>query len=306
MVIRLSIQALVLLCVQLAGCSSDSTNNSEQPEQPEQIDDILDLSSPQIVRSLCGSLDVQQASVSTDVDSPTPIGIGSIGESSFSSTSENSENYWEFDLSRSHYNLIIDSDISSSNFAAAIKASIVDQSGVEQEILIKELTPRFRRIRSYAFFESTSDSKIILKIEPNTIFGDVSYQLAVLENGAAVPTPYLTNCPEVTQISLATTESFDIDPSAEKWFSIELDTGNYDVGVLATKLGSLLFAIQYDLSALSEFAQLETSSQLASVEVEDTSQLDALLTIENPGLIYLRFNNARFGPLNIEFSVTPK
>ena len=167
-------------------------------------------------------------------------------------------------------------------------------------------------MRVYRYLEIDVAQKLALKVEPG---GPeiLTYQLALISNGRAVPSPRFTLCPAISTISLnelATIPGFSKIRTIDdyRWFSVKIPAGLYMLEVTGTtsdNSGTLSYA--FDLfERFGEHSQFEKIGH----HVNNVSQKGPVatnaykITTKYDSAIWIRAKDAN-AIVDLEFKLRP-
>ena len=264
---------------------------------------------PEIIPGECGSVGVNDADANNST--PTEMFANQLVQGQLRQNStELSADLWEVTLEPGNYHLVADVSIANGKRNThGITISSVTSDG--QNKLLTGISNGYD-MRVYRYLEIDVAQKLALKVEPG---GPeiLTYQLALISNGRAVPSPRFTLCPAISTISLnelATIPGFSKIRTIDdyRWFSVKIPAGLYMLEVTGTtsdNSGTLSYA--FDLfERFGEHSQFEKIGH----HVNNVSQKGPVatnaykITTKYDSAIWIRAKDAN-AIVDLEFKLRP-
>lgn len=305
--------AYAVLSLTLMGCSSSGGDDPEQAQASGEGSPATGLSlaasstsSPAITLAECGSVPPSDVSFSSVAATPSPMLPGSIFEGLVDPDSAtNQANFWSIDLEPGTYGVFVDSntlDGDSSNIGLSVIASVPDEDAV-QIVRSNEID---QRMRAFSLIDVNRASTITFQIEPR--FGAEDYSVAVFENGAAVPSPYFSDCPSIADFPLGDSRVFALQPQIadavnDVWFRVDLPVNldQYELSATASYLDGESRNLIYDAILYDQYGQTDRQQTVIHTnEIEVSFATSGQIEITEPGVRWLRFINTRSTALQVE------
>ena len=244
--------------------------------------------------------------VSANIDAPAVLTQSLVAEGLLFDEGDQASNFWSFDVPPGDYVLVYEPFNSEANgFTNLISTiNLIDSQGVDQGQLAT-FNAVDLRIRSLIPVTVESDG-FNIEIETSFSRNPTTYQLALFAVDDVIPTPFLTDCPEITTISAATTNAFQLtpEPLIGRYFQIDLPVGIYDVQIDATQSDGADVNIIYELDVFSVSNDVDTEEAVARLnDIGVTNRTIETLNVPNNGVLFFRFLNS-FRDYDIQFSIT--
>lgn len=264
---------------------------------------------PLFITSACDALPASDAVQSNTVAAPTAITTGQIVTGRIDPDSAtNTEHFWSIDLQPGFYHVVLESsriDDRSSNLGI----ELTDLVGFEtaDDLRIIRANEVGYRARNHAFIEIAQARTLILRAEP--VHSAEDYSFAIFENGSAVPSPFFSNCPDITPISLGTTQALVLPESNsiadEQWYQIDLEAIDHVLQSTAARVDGADRNIIYKFTYVDQFGQNSRIEDIGTVnEVGVTANGSGALNRTEPGNVWIRLVN-RNAELTMEFTLNP-
>jgi len=243
------------------------------------------------------------------LSAPTAITTGQIVRGRIDPDSAtNTEHFWSIDLLPGYYHVVMDSSRVDDRWSN-LGIILTDLNGFESadDIQIFRGNEIDYRTRYHAFIEVPQARTMVLRATPNHAAED--YAFAIFENGSVVPSPFFSNCPNITPISLGTTESLTLQESNsfddERWYQIELAAIDHVLQSSAARTDGKNSNIQYNFWQLDQFGQATRYIEVDRVnEIDVTATGIGALNRTEPGNVWVRLSN-NIAELAIEFTLNP-
>jgi len=264
---------------------------------------------PQFIASACGTLPVSDAVQSNAVSAPTAFTTGQVVKGRIDPDSAtNTEHFWSVDLQPGYYHVVLESsrvDKDWSNLGIVLTDLRGFESEDDEEVLRGNEIDY--RSRYNAFIEVEQARTMVLRAAPNHRAED--YAFAIFENGSAVPSPFYSNCPDITTISLGTTQSLTLPESNsiadDRWYQIELDAIDHVLQSSAARTDGRDSNIQYRFRTLDQFGQSSRVTETGRVnEIGVTATGSGPVNRTEPGNVWIRLVND-FQEIAMEFTLNP-
>jgi len=251
---------------------------------------------PQFNTSACDTLPVSDAIQSNAVSAPTAITTGQVVKGRIDPDSAtNTEHFWSVDLLPGFYHVVLESsrvDDAWSNLGIVL----TDLRGFESadDVQILRGNEIDYRSRYHAFIEVEQARTMVLRAAPNHRAED--YLFAIFENGSAVPSPFFSNCPSISTLSLGTTESLTLPESNsiadDRWYQVELNAIDHVLQSSAARTDGRNSNIQYRFRTLDQFGQSSRIMQTGRVnEIGVTATGSGPINRTEPGNVWIRLVN---------------
>jgi len=262
---------------------------------------------PQYNASNCGTIPVSDAVQSNDVSAPTAMTVAQIVKGRIDPDSAaNTEHFWSIDLQPGFYHVVLDSsrvDDGWSNLGIILTDLRGFESDDDLEILRGNEVDY--RSRYHSFIEVEQARTIVLRATPNHRAED--YAFGIFENGTAIPSPFYSNCPDITALSLGTTESLTLPESSsiadDRWYQIELDAIDHVLQSTAARTDGKNSNIQYTFSFLDQLGQSSRIFEADRVnEVGVTATSSGPINRTESGNVWIRLVN-NFKEVTMEFTL---
>ena len=221
-------------------------------------------STPQFTRADCGTIAASTLQPATSGTGATTFAIGQlVGGRVDPDSVANQTHRWAIQLAPGYYHLVVDgrsADGASTNLGIRVERQLA--SGSKDDLVSgNEIA---RRYRDEAFFQVAAGELVSLQV--TSVFAMADYLMAVFANGTAVPAPLFDKCPTVTPLVLGQAASFTLgaegSPTEEKWFLVDLPTGNYKFDVDAVQADGQDTNLMYHFDALDRFGQESRAKQV--------------------------------------------
>lgn len=309
--------AYAICSLTLFGCSSsDSGDGGNSDDNPASIPEmaaalpvsVSDATSAIISLAECGSIAPGEAIFSSDAATPTAMLPGNLYNGLVDPDSAtNQANYWAIDLEPGTYGVFIDSNTlegDDDNIGLSVYGSVAG----EQELRLIRSNEVDQRIRASTLIDVNVAVTLALQVEPR--FESEEYTLAVFENGAAVPSPYFSDCPEISDFAIGDSKIFSLAPQINSavndvWFRTSLPVDRYTLDATASYLDGMSTNMMYDAVLYDQYGQTarsDTVIRVNEIEVSFTDSGQVLPT--EAGVRWLRFVNSHNNALQVEATLS--
>lgn len=256
-------------------------NVDREPPVPSGPDDTAD----------CGASSISPTAPSGVADAPAPFTIDDIVSGALDPDSlSDGTHYWETTLEPGRYRLVLDSsrvDGTIGRIGLELRGRL---EGEDDWRRLESTDESDRRIREASTLTLSNSSGRPMRYELSVTakYGPERYELALLDEESAVPSPYFVDCPEVAVIALDTAESFVLAPTGavgeEKWFVFDRPVREYALSVAASRDDGAAAAINFELKFLATFG-------------DNPRGAPAEIVVDAPGPIFSeRYRRTIFGP----------
>lgn len=284
---------------------SDGADNVAPPSGGS----FLNNDRPQFVTGLCDSQPISDAQQSNDPAAPTNMIPGQIVSGRIDpSSATNIEHFWSITLAAGFYHIVLESDrVDSANSNLGLILTDLNGFAAEDDVDLLASNESGYRARNHEFIEILEARTIVLKVTPR--FTGEDYTFGIFENGSAVPSPYYTDCPTITTLSLNTTEALTLplvsSADDDRWYLVDLAASDYIIKSTAARTDGNNSNLIYEFGQIDQFGQNDryvTVSRVNEVGT-NTTGLGALTRTE-PGPVWVRLRNLN-AELSMEFTVEP-
>lgn len=264
---------------------------------------------PEIILGSCGSMRVLGADANNST--PTEMFANQLvqGQLLHDSTVLNAD-IWQVTLEPGNYHLVADASVANGK-SSGIGLTINSVTSDGQDRLISVHTNDFD-VRSYEFLEIDVAQTITLKVEPRGT-NILTYQMALISNGNAVPAPRFTLCPAISEISLNQPQRIPgfskirtIDD--HRWFGVNIPAGLYALDVTGKSSDSdARIAYTFDLfERFGEFGQANRLGQHSSyVSREGPIATNSYeVSARHNSVVWIRARDAA-DLIDVEFTLRP-
>ena len=258
---------------------ADDTDTGNAGAGTGNADDDIDLTdaTPRIITSACGTLPVDDTASSSALGAPATLLEGRPVRARIDPDIVGNEvHYWQVDLQAGYHHVIVDSarlDGRDSNIGFEIDD--VDAAGDSNEQLLSS-NERGYRVRSVDFFVNSEPRTVALQVDPR--YAGEDYVLGVFANGRSIPSPRFEDCPDISPLSLGTTEAVRLsDPDSIddlEWYVVDLEQRAYLFDGLATRADGMDSNIGYRVASLEGFGDADTEDRVISVNERGTVSTD--------------------------------
>jgi len=264
----------------------------------------------QMITSTCGTAPTTNVVHSYDLDAPTIMTTGQIVSGSVFAGSYKHVNYWDIALEAGFYHVVLESEAMDKK-QAKLGLNLTDLNGIgatdgTQIIGGSASDILALRARFYGFIELEEARNVVLKAKVENL--SENYKLAVFESESAVPSPFLSDCPTVNELSRDATESFILSGrsifSEDQWYRVELDTKAYLLKTTAALSGGASGGIQYSVFYIDQFGGLQTGHSIdhTGTNIDGISRIK----LTEPGPIWIRIENNNINELSVDITLTPE
>ena len=264
---------------------------------------------PQFITSACDTLPISDAVQSNDLSAPTPMTIGQVVKGRIDPDSAaNIQHFWRIDLQPGFYHVVLDSSrVDNRNSNLGIELTDLREFESSDDVRILRGNEVGFSARYHEFIEVLQAQTMVIRVDP--VFTAEDYLFAVFENGNAVPSPFFSNCPVISTLSLSTTESLVLPESNsfadEQWYQLELDAIDYVLQSTAARTDGRDSNIIYEFSYLDQFGQDTRMERMDLInEVGVTANGSGSLNRTEPGNVWIMLNNKN-SELTMEFTLNP-
>lgn len=212
-------------------------------------------------------------------------------------STDNAEHYWLVNLDAGIYHLILESRISSGgtdNIGLMVESTNASGGSPERLIRSNEVDYRVRDLNTL-----TLESAQTLRLKVTPLFGQEDYLMGIFRNGTPVASPRFDNCPQISALSLDTTEAFTLETFGdsgvnEVWFQSTFEVADYTLATSASTVSGESTNIAYFGRTSDQFGQLARQENVVEPN-EVASMLNSSGTFQpaDPGPYWIRFRNTR-------------
>ena len=315
--------------ITLAACSSDSTDDDAPINPPTTTGDTgsggdnsdntdptsgntgtdLANSIPQIVTAACGDLPVSETLFSNIESAPAVFAVDEIVRGRVDPDSAtNGLHFWNIELQPGFYHVVLDTRrVDDENTNLGLRLVNANGPGEEDDLVLLDNNTAFIYATRQSLFLEVETAET-LNLQVSSIHGAEDYTMGIFENGSAVPSPVMEECPTIPTLSLDSTQSVVLpshDSEADElWFQIELELGDYILSSTANRVDGENRNIVYTFRSVDQFAETDRFQEVSSVNVVDIMHSDSgVLTVSEAGLTWIRLRSGTT-PQNIEFTLS--
>jgi len=262
---------------------------------------------PQIVTMACGDLPISETSFSNTEGAPSMMSVGEIVRGRGDpDAAANTQHYWSIDLQPGYYHVILDTRrVDDENRNIGLQLDNVKGPGEDDDLSLLALNEIGYTFRKSLFLEV--DTAETLNLRLSSIFSAEDYTMGIFENGSAIPSPAMEECPSIQSLSLDSTQSivlpsYDTDAD-DLWFQIELEIGDYILDSTTTRVDGANRNIIYNVRSVDHFGETDRFQEVSSVnEIDIMHSSSDVLTVSEDGLVWVRMRSGTAAQ-NIEFTL---
>ena len=295
---------------------ADSAGGSEDDPAAETTDvdngDGTDLANPTpLIATLeCGDLPVSATEFSNSASAPAVFSAGEIIKGRIDPASaSNTEHFWNIELQPGFYHLVVDTRrVDDDNRIMGL--DILDLNGPgedDDELLLRTNDTGEFTLRNSNFFEVETADTLNLQVIPRRDAED--YTIGIFENGSAVPSPAMEECPFIQTLSLDSTQSLTVPEyiidSDELWYRFDLELGDFVLNSTASREDGTEGFFSYAFRSVDQFGQTDRYNQVTEFIGSDTivNMSSDVLPVSEAGPVWVRLR-AREIPVAMEFTLT--
>jgi len=253
----------------------------------------------------CGT-EISDVPVSANVDVPSVLTQGLVGEGLLFSDGDQASNFWSFDVAPGDYVLVLEPFNREVNGPTNLIMEVSTlEDGFETGLLtrVNEADIRIRQLVPV----TVESGGLSIGIETTFARLPSTYHLALYSVDDVIPAPFLTDCPDITPISLGDTIAFQLtedQPLIGQFFQIDLPVGLYDLQIDSANSAGDDTNIIFQVRSMSVSGENDTEESLITVnEVGVTNRTTVTITNPNNAQLLLRYTGP-FRDYNVQFSVT--
>ncbi len=251
----------------------------------------------QVILAECGSMEVSVADANNTTATDMFVGQLVQGQLLEDSPVLDSD-LWRVVLEPGNYHLVADIALAdgSRNTTGLLIESITADG--DERIVSSSVGGEFD-VRAYEYLTIDVTTTLTLRVTPN--FREIhTYQMAIIPNGTAVPSPRFTLCPAITPISLDSTQTVaqfsevgNIDEY--RWFSVNVPAGLYSLDATGTVPASGPL-ISYRFELFERFGEQDANTFLGGVSSATSVDGPVLsetfdITASDNAVIWVRADN---------------
>lgn len=263
----------------------------------------------QVILAECGSLEVAGADANNTT--PTEFFAGQLVQGQLLEDSPVLDSdLWRITLEPGNYHLIADIALADgSTGTTGLQIDSVTADG-DERILSASSGGEFD-VRGYEYLAIDVTTTFTLRVTP--VFDEIqTYQMAIIPNGTAVPSPRFTLCPAITPTSLDTTQTITEFSAIEsiddfRWFSVDVPAGLYSIDATGTvpAVGGVL-AYSFDL--FERFGEVDTNTFIGGTSSATTVDGPVLsetfdFTASDNAVVWIRAGH-RSETINLELTIS--
>jgi len=248
---------------------------------------------------------MSDVSVSTDAAAPAILTQGMVAVGLVFDEGEQTNNFYSFDVPPGDYALVVEpfntDTVGDTNLIMDVNE--VDGNGdvLNEVVEFNEVDIRARRLLPV----TVDSSGFTVQVE--TSFSvPRTYLIALYAQDDLIPTPFLADCPEITAVSLDTTNAFTLidTDNASEYFQIELPVGLYDIQIDSTVSSGDSTNIQFSVLSYSVSGDIESETDVGGPnEIDVTNTITETIVVANSGIVFLRWLDP-ITDYDIQFTVT--
>ena len=273
---------------------------------------VTDLANPiPIIASVeCGTLPISATEFSNSESAPAVFSTGEIVKGRIDPESaSNTEHFWNIELQPGHYHLVVDTRrVDDSNRIMGL--DILDLNGPDEdddELLLRTNDTGEFTLRNSNFFEVETADTLNLQVIPRRDAED--YTIGIFENGSAVPSPAVEECPFIQTVSLDSTQSLTVPEyiidSDELWYRFDLELGDFVLNSTASREDGTEGFFSYAFRSVDQFGQTDRYDQVTEFIGSDTivNMSSDVLPVSEDGPVWVRLRALEI-PVAMEFTLT--
>ena len=289
---------------------ADTDAGDTEVENPDVAGSDLVNPVPQIATIECGAMPISETQFSNTASAPAIFTAGEIIEGRIDPDSAgNTDHYWNIELQPGFYHMVFDSsrvDNEDSDLGLQI-VNLNDPGEEDDEILLQNDGLSIFRVRTSLFYEvNTADT---LNLQVITEHDAEDYTFGIFENGSAVPSPVMDDCPSIQPLSLDSTESLTLpeyeSDSDELWYQINLELGDFLLNSMATRVDGEEGVI-YQFRSVDHFGETERYKDISSISETNVATFSGSgdLPVSEDGLVWVRVRSGADEEQTMEFTLS--